>query len=331
MSSASADIFKVDALAASPKFVRASSVAPRSFAARAASGPSGSEPLSRRALMKRFFGFGAFAAASGAYGREIEPFWVQWHDVPMPVRGLPNCFQGMRIAQLTDLHAGDEVPLSYLTDVVEQVKRNKPDLVVVTGDLVNHSLKAVGPVTELLAQLPAASIPVIAILGNHDYDVSSVWNGNPGLPARIADALETRLTEAKITLLRNRAVPFERPGGRFWFVGLEDLWSGRFSPQVAFAGVPANEPIIALSHNPDTAQELDGYGVQWTLSGHTHGGQVRVPGVGAIIVNVQNRDLQQGRFQLPNSQLYVSRGVGYLKKIRIFCRPEVPTFVLSGA
>src|SRR6185437_15002575 len=98
-----------------------------------------------------------------------------------------------------------------------------------------------------------------------------------------------------------------------------------------FRGVNYNEPIIALSHNPDTAIELDSFGVQWTLSGHTHGGQVCVPGYGALILNVQNTEFQQGLIKLANSHLYVSRGVGYLKQVRMFCRPEVPTFVLSRA
>ncbi len=293
--------------------------------------PTLSDPprLSRRQLLRRCAGFGAFAAASGVYGREIEPFWVDWHDVPMPIRNLPKSFEGFRITQLTDLHTGDEVPLSYLREVVEKVKLAKPDLVVVTGDLVNHSLKAVGPVSELLAQLPAlASIPVIAILGNHDYDISSVTNGYTGIPTRIADALEARLAPLNVTLLRNRAIPLNHPDGRLWFAGMEDLWSGRFSPQMAFAGLDVNEPIIALSHNPDTAMELDSYGAQWTLSGHTHGGQVRIPGVGALIVNIQTQEFQQGHFKLPHGNLYVSRGVGFLKQIRVFCRPEVPTFVL---
>ena len=287
-------------------------------------------PISRRSLFKKIIGVGAVAAASGAYGHDIEPFWVDWHDVPMPIRGLPRSFDGMRMVQLSDLHAGYDVPLSYLKDVVAKVKQRKPDLVVVTGDLVNHTLSAVVPVSDLLAELPAVGIPIITILGNHDYEVSTYAKGNSGAPARIADALESELTSRKIPLLRNRSMAFERGGEKLWFAGLEDLWSGRFSPEVAFADMPRDVPIIALSHNPDTATELDGFGVQWTLSGHTHGGQVRVPGYGAIILNVQNAEFQQGLFKLAHSHLYVSRGVGYLKRIRIFCRPEVPTFVLQS-
>jgi len=287
--------------------------------------------FSRRRLLRNLLGFGV-VGASGAYGRDVEPFWVEWHDVPMPLRNLPKSFDGFRIAQLTDLHSSHIVPLSYLREVVEQVKRSKPNLVVVTGDLVTHTLEFVAGVCDLLGELPAAGIPTVATFGNHDYDIgSSSRGGLDGQMTAVADALEARLTDNKVSVLRNRAMPLRHDDGRVWIVGLEDLWSGRFSPQIAFAGVRADEPIIALSHNPDTAEELDAYGAQWTLAGHTHGGQVRVPGVGALILNVQNKTYDQGQFALPRSTLYVSRGVGYLMKARLFCRPEVPTFVLRRA
>jgi predicted MPP superfamily phosphohydrolase len=284
--------------------------------------------ISRRRFFRRIFTGATLALASGVYGTEIEPFWPQWHDLPMPIRNLPKSFNGYRITHLSDLHVGDEVPLSYLRRVIANVIQSKPNLVVVTGDLVNHALTAVAPLCELLADITArCGAPVIATLGNHDYDVSSAY---AGVPTRVADALEASLTARNITLLRNRAVPITHADGRLWFVGLEDLWSGRFSPQVAFAGLSPVEPIIALSHNPDTAAEVDTYGPQWILAGHTHGGQVRIPGIGALLLNVQNRQYQQGLFDLPHSHLYVSRGVGYLKQLRIFCRPEVPTFILSS-
>lgn len=291
-------------------------------------GDSGAR-VSRRKWFKRLIGIGAFGVASGAYGREVEPFWLQWHDVSMPVKNLPASFDGFRIAHLTDLHAGPLVPFSYLHRVMDQLRAAKPGAVVVTGDLVHHDIDWVNPICDLLGEFQQQSgIPVITSLGNHDYDVSSFFSG---ALTRIADALEARLAAHRIPCLRNRSTTIEHGDGRLWFVGLEDLWSGRFSPQIAFANVNTREPVIVLSHNPDTAAELDVYGGQWTLSGHTHGGQVRVPGYGALLLNVQNKDLDQGLFTFPHSHLYVSRGVGYLKQVRVFCRPEVPTFVLAQA
>src|SRR5258708_5131119 len=156
--------------------------------------------MSRRKWFKRLLGLGAVSVASGAYGTEVEPFWVEWHDVPMPLKNLPKSFEGFRITQLTDLHAGPNVPFSYLRRVVERVKHDKPNLVVVTGDLVHHTVDAVAPVCDLLAQLQhGGGIPVVASLGNHDYDVSSAYTG---VPTRIADALEQRLNGDGIRCLR---------------------------------------------------------------------------------------------------------------------------------
>jgi hypothetical protein len=281
--------------------------------------------LSRRQLLAGVCQFAAIGAA-GAYGTQVEPFWVQHHDYPMPLANLPWSFQGFRMAQLTDLHAGDDVPMEYLKSVVDKVVKARPDLVVITGDLVTSSVKYANPICDVLGALPAAGIQSVAIFGNHDYR----HGDDIYTPVVLSDMLEQRLTHNGITVLRNRAMAITRSNKRLWLVGLEDLWSGEFSPGIAFAGVPANEPIIALSHNPDTAEELDAYGVQWILSGHTHGGQVRLPGVGALLLNVQNRRYQQGEYSLPHSKLYISRGVGYLRRIRFMCRPEVPTFVLQS-
>jgi predicted MPP superfamily phosphohydrolase len=279
---------------------------------------------SRRRLLKTVLGLGT-VGASGVYGREIEPFWVEWHDVEMPLRHLPKSFDGFRIVQLTDLHASDVVPMGYLRGVIQQVIKNRPHLVVVTGDLVTHALNYVAPICDALGELRAAGIQTVATLGNHDYNFSDAY---PGVPTRLADAIEGRLRHHNIPTLRNASLSIDHADGKLWLVGLEDLWSGRFSPQIAFAGVDPAQPIIGLSHNPDTAFDLDAYGAQWTLSGHTHGGQIRVPGIGQLVFNVQNRQFQQGQYLLPHSKLYVARGVGYFKQVRVFCRPEVPTFVL---
>ena len=285
--------------------------------------------ISRRRLFKRLVGVGSFALAGGVYSRQIEPFWMQWHDVKMPIRNLPASFKGYRITQLTDLHAGEIVPFSHLRRVVDHVKNViKPDLVVVTGDIVNDAAAWVKPAVQLLGELTRdAKIPVIATLGNHDYE--SDYDEDGGIH-NLAMMLEQEIKANKMQLLRNATTTITRGKDRLWLVGLEDLWSGKYLPQIAFVGVPTGvEPVIALSHNPDTAYEMDSFGADWTLSGHTHGGQVCIPGVGALLLNIQNSQFQQGQFKLSNGTLYVSRGVGFLKKIRLFCRPEVPTFVLE--
>jgi hypothetical protein len=281
--------------------------------------------FSRRQLLAGLCQFGVVGSA-GAYTTQVEPFWTDYHDHPMPIRNLPAAFEGFRIAQLTDLHAGEDVPTSYLKHVIEKVVAARPDLVVITGDLVTHAVDYVNPICDLLGMITGAGIQAVATFGNHDYK-----HGDDGYsPIPLSEMLQQRLAKNRIPVLRNQSMAVTRSDKRLWLVGMEDLWCGQFSPAVAFAGMPTGEPIIALSHNPDTADELDGYGAHWILSGHTHGGQVRLPGVGALLVNIQNRQYQQGEFSLPRSKLYVSRGVGYLRRIRLMCRPEVPTFVLQS-
>ncbi len=246
------------------------------------------------------------------------PFDVEYHELPMPLRGLPASFDGFRIAHLTDLHTGDTTPLWFIEQVVKRVNENGCDLVVITGDLVTNRRKWIERLCKALAPLQA---PVIVTLGNHDHAVRK--------EADLADVLTARLTEIGFTVLRNRALPIEHADGRLWLVGLEDLWTGLISPSQAFAAAAAHEPVIALSHNPDTAGLCDLYGAQWTLSGHTHGGQIDLPVVQRLALPMRFRDLDRGLFHFPQSRLYVSRGVGFYRRVRFLCRPEVPLFVLN--
>ena len=283
--------------------------------------------FSRRQFLAGLCQFG-FVGSAGAYSTQVEPFWTDYHDHPMPIRNLPVSFEGFRIVQLTDLHAGDDVPTSYLKRVIEKVITAHPDLVVITGDLVTHAVDYVNPICDLLGMIPRAGIQAVATFGNHDYK-----HGDDGYsPIPLSEMLQQRLADNGIPVLRNQSMVITRADKRLWLVGLEDLWCGQFSPAVAFAGVPTGEPgdrPVAQSRYRRRIGQLRK--PHWTLSGHTHGGQVRLPGVGALLVNVQNRQYQQGEFSLPHSKLYVSRGVGYLRRVRLMCRPEVPTFVLQSS
>jgi predicted MPP superfamily phosphohydrolase len=280
--------------------------------------------LSRRHLFKRLAAFSILPIGAGYYAHDIEPFWIRFLDVPIRLASLPAAFAGFRIAQLTDLHTG-RVPLAYLQKTIDQVKQARPDLVVVTGDLVHHRNDMVEPATKLLSGFEC---PVLVSFGNHDF---APYRGDdePSSP-NLHRELQNALIAAGLHVLRNRAMPIERQGQQLWFVGLDDLWFGDFNPPLAFASVPAGATVIALSHNPDTAYLLADQHPDLILSGHTHGGQIRLPYYGPPRMNVKHTELDLGHFALPHSQLYISSGVGYIKRIRFNCRPEVPTFVLTG-
>jgi hypothetical protein len=283
---------------------------------------SSAEPtgrISRRRWLRWASGLAATGAATGLYAWQIEPFWLETHETTIALPRLPQAFAGFRIAHLTDLHCSSVVPRRYLEGVVAYLNRALPDLVVVTGDLVTHEMQWVRPVAEILAKL---RMPVLASLGNHDYAEGHAY---PGIGTMIAQALGEELGNHGIRLLRNQSTKLERaPDQRLWIAGLEDLWSGRYSPAAALEEVPRDDAVIALSHNPDTAPSLDAHGVDLVLSGHTHGGQVRIPFLGPLYLNVENRRFDQGLFQLTKGKLYVSRGVGCLGiQNRFACRPEV--------
>ena len=251
------------------------------------------------------------------------PIDVQFNELPMPLRGLHPDMEGFRIVQISDLHTGKRTPVSYLKDLMHRANDLPTDLTVVTGDLVTSSLKWVRPACDLVAMLEGR---ILVTFGNHDYS----QKGDPWISGEVADALEEELTGRHIEVLRDRAVLVTRGRGKLWVVGMEDYWFPTYSPDEAFAQVDDSAPIIALSHNPDTGFAMSRRGAQWTLAGHTHGGQLRIPVLGPLMLPVDDKSHDQGLFKVGDGMMYVSRGVGAKLRVRFRCRPEVTTFVLNA-
>jgi predicted MPP superfamily phosphohydrolase len=286
-------------------------------------------PMSRRQFLRRAAFWAAVPAMAGAYATQVEPFWPRVHEIALPVRGLLAPFEGYRVAHLTDLHAG-ETEFGYLTRILRRVAGLKPDLVLVTGDVIHHTREWAQPAARLLGDtFVRAGIPTVVSFGNHDFGYARRPGEAPDWDLHVA--VVHALTGHGCVVLRNASHPIVRSGERLWTVGLDDLWFGRFDTEMAFLNVPRDEPRLVLSHNPDTAPFLDPYGPDLILSGHTHGGQVRLPFYGAPRLNVRDTHHDWGMFQLANSRLYVSSGVGYIRRVRFGCRPEVPVFRLERA
>lgn len=299
--------------------------------------PSGAIPvnpmprrlITRRRLLAAGLAAVAVPATTTGYAWGVAPFNVQYHDLSMPIPGLPISFVGKRIVHLTDLHLSTIVPAEFIRSVIDRVNRDNPDYVVITGDLItNADVNFLEPVADLIATLKP---PTIVSFGNHDYGVHRALPGSRFASQRWSIEVLTRLfEERRVITLRNASFPIYRGADRIWLVGLDDLWGGYFRPEGAFAQVPMGEPVIVLSHNPDTAPLLDEpYQPSWILAGHTHGGQVRLPFYGPLILPVRNKQYDQGLFRLRHAHMYVSRGVGYLRRMRFMCPPEVATFVLQ--
>ena len=271
-------------------------------------------------------GAAVITAATAGYARRVAPWRVHYPTLDMPIRGLHPDLEGLRIAQLTDLHLNSWTPAALLKQVVDKVNDSGCDVVCVTGDLVSDSYEDVRAAAELLSQLRPR---VLVSLGNHDYATDA--EGGPWAGTGIADKLQEALQAVGATVLRNSSTMIERGAGRICVVGLEDLWSGRFDPGPAVSGLPDDEPIIAMSHNPDTGPLLEPWRPHWILAGHTHGGQIRFPLIGPTLLPVRNRSFDQGLINLGFAQMYVCRGAGSKVPVRFRCPPEVPTFVLRRA
>jgi predicted MPP superfamily phosphohydrolase len=276
-------------------------------------------PWVRRAL--NHIGAAGMFLATGGHTWLRAPFQIEYTQVDLPLTNLPASLEGFRMVQITDLHTGRSTPVWFLEQVIERVNQMKPDLVVVTGDIISRRGKWIPTACELLAKLKA---PTVATLGNHDYtEGREPWHGH-----ELADRLEKSLEDKGIRVLRNEAMPIERADGRAWIIGLEDFWSLKFSAEQALAGVNCDEPIIALSHNPDTIYALARANVQWVIAGHTHGGQIRIPLLGGVVMPMRHKQFAMGHHRVGGTRMYVSRGVGFKVRARFRCPPEVTTFIL---
>ncbi len=277
--------------------------------------------VSRRA----FLAGGAGLAALGAYAWRLEPTWVQVQRHNLPLVGLPAAWHGLRIAFFADLHRGPNVPQAYLRKAVDQVAALECDLVAIGGDFVTGGSARHGRDVAKLTSRLNPPLGTFACLGNHDYGVTRpVKDARPG---EIADALG----RSSVRVLENEAVRLERDGEPLWIAGVEDLWTGRFDAKVAMADVPSEDASIVLCHNPDAAEDLAAAGCGAILSGHTHGGQVQVPLLGPPILPVRNRDRYEGMHYVSGTWLYITRGIGWLRRVRLNCRPEITVLTLVAA
>lgn len=229
---------------------------------------------------------------------------------------LPESFRGLSIVQLTDIHHGLYFPATALSLAVELTNKLEPDIIALTGDFVTRSRNYIEPVAEMLGALRARE-GVFAVLGNHDFRVD-------------ADEMAGALDRRGIEVLRNRHVTFRRGGQKFCLAGIDDFLYRADLPR-AMRGVRAGTPTVLLSHNPsiiDAAAEL---GVHLVLSGHTHGGQVRLPLIGCVYGRSDRKmRFKKGRDSLGATQIYVSRGLGtVVLPVRYGCPSEIPHFLLE--
>ena len=255
-------------------------------------------------------GAAAVSFAGGAYPL-LEARWCRVVRRTVRVRNLPDSFRGLSVAFLSDLHHGPYVGLGYLRQVVERTNGLRPDLVLLGGDYVSKSPEYIAPVCAEMARL-RAPMGRFAVLGNHDN-----WESR-------ADS-RSGLDRAGLELLENRGVWLRRGGDRLRLAGVGDLWTDDQDFDRALDEVQEADAAVLMSHNPDVAEHRPDPRVGLMLSGHTHGGQVVLPGWGAPIVpsNFGAKYLG-GLVRGPAYPVFVGRGIGTSgPPARLACRPEI--------
>ena len=281
---------------------------------------------------RQFLFTGALAAAGiAAVGSDgyFESYRLQLKKIEIPLRRLPHQFDGFTIVQVSDFHYEEEFSAIPIRRSVDLVNSLHPDLVVFTGDFVtapmfrfgrHAALVAANAVFPCAAVLSGIKAPMgsFAILGNHDA------YSNPALVA-------TGLRSHGIPLLKNSCVPIERDGARFWLAGIDDALEGQPDLGAAIKKIPPGEPIILLAHEPDFADEAALTPVDLQLSGHSHGGQIWIPGIGAPWLPSLARNYPRGFYKIENMVLYTNIGIGTIRApIRINCIPEVTHITLRS-
>jgi uncharacterized protein len=280
-----------------------------------------SHPSRRRFLKRALLAAGALGVTGAGWTLVSERNWLRLQRVTVPCRGLPPALEGLTIGQLSDLHCGPYISAEQIRRGVEMVQACAPDLIVVTGDYISHGTRHLAACAAELAAL-RAPYGVYGVLGNHD-----LWTED-------VPAVTKAVTGAGLHLLVNQSAPIEVKGTRWWLGGVADLWSGAPDLAATFAGAPADDFRILLCHEPDFADQAAAAGIALQISGHSHGGQVRLPFLGAPILPRHGRKYPIGLQPIDNtgSLVYTNVGLGVITPpIRFGCRPEVTVLTLTAA
>jgi uncharacterized protein len=274
------------------------------------------EELGRRDFLRGALAAGvAVAAPVAASGATPMP---RAERIDLVIPGLDPAHDGLRVAQLSDLHVGPRTPAQLVRSAIEEANASRPDLVVLTGDFLCIHRREIEAMREQLGGLAA---PTVAVLGNHDH-----WVDARGAAGALREhGYEVLTNEWTTVTLRGVPLPV---------VGVDDLHTRHADVERSIRGLPARRTPLVLAHAPRTAdilRRLDRPMV--CLSGHTHGGQINIPIITPIFLHgIVHEPYVRGHFQLDRVHLYVNRGIGNSGfKVRLNCPPEVTIATLRAA
>jgi len=244
---------------------------------------------------------------------EANSLSVERVEITLP--RLPKKLDGFRILHLSDTHHSPFTGLDHIARAVTVSSQLKPDLVALTGDFVSHERQYIAPVAKVLGELKAPH-GVYACLGNHDH-----WTD--------PEAMTRQLEKNNIRVLINEGFRLESTEAPFWLCGVDDHMVGKTDLAAALKGAFPDEFKLLLAHNPVIFRRAARAGVDLTLSGHTHGGQVRVRDNDQRLIR---RRRTAGLHRLATSHIYITRGIGtVVLPIRFQCPPEISVLELRAA
>jgi predicted MPP superfamily phosphohydrolase len=263
---------------------------------------------------------GGIALTSGliaSYAAVVEPNWAEVVRQSLVLSRLPKSLDGITLAQISDLHVGHFAGARELARSVSTVNALQPDITVVTGDMFHDEPEDAELCAQGLAGLTAPR-GVYAIMGNHERR----------MPPEIG---EQPFRRVGLTVLANEAHQISAGGSSLWIVGLDDVIMRRSNITRALQNVPADACKILLVHEPDFADRASQFKIDLQLSGHTHGGQIRLPGIGPLLLPVLGRRYPMGLYRVADMWVYTNRGLGNNRPpLRLNCRPEITLFTLHA-
>jgi uncharacterized protein len=278
--------------------------------------------MTKRQFFRAAVGLGITGGVSGLaaiqYAFNWEPNHVVAEARTIRIKGLPSSFDGLKIVLLSDFHLYPFTTKETIQKAIRIAIGFQADIALLAGDFVYGSADSIFELRPLLTELNPR-LGIFAVMGNHDHRQGVVQITN-------------ELTRGGIEVLNNRGVTIQIGGDSIYLAGIDSVSQGNPMPAVAFANRKRDQSSIVMVHEPDVIDDLvNEVPVDLQLSGHSHGGQVRLPLVGALMLPDYGQIYSLGLYQVGRAQVYTSRGIGMIGvPIRVDCPPEVTCITLQG-
>lgn len=262
-----------------------------------------------------------FSLCCYVYASKIEPNWIEVVAIELTIPQLDRAFDEFKIVQLSDLHVSKYMPEKRLDRIIELVNRQQADAIAITGDLISHGTNFNAKQLEEKLNLLQSKSAVLSVLGNHDH-----WGKNINL-------LKQTLQRSQVTNLDNQVYAIERGTNQLFFAGLDDPYWGQPDLQQVISQLPIDSTAILLVHEPDyIEQSAPTHDFVLQLSGHSHGGQIKIPFLEPLILPRGAKKYYAGLDRVEDTITYTNRGLGMTNlPFRFGSRPEITVFTLHSA